>query len=123
VAIQPEDLEALRAMTVGAPVGAVQAAGSHTTRTDLKDGKVIALESYRPVSDSRGDASEDMKAYALHELEPFLKLAREGKVRALVVVAELVDEQVNITYPVGQWEPGLIAATELMRMHLLQQGQ
>lgn len=93
-----------------------------TVREDLKDGKVVALESYRPIPGCDGDTPEDLMAYALRELEPFLELAREGKIRALVVAAELTDERASITYPVGVWEPGLIAATELVRMRLLQQG-
>lgn len=102
--------------------GQSEQADGVTVREDLKDGKVVALESYRPIPGCDGDTPEDLMAYALRELEPFLELAREGKIRALVVAAELTDERASITYPVGQWEPGLIAATELVRMRLLQQG-
>lgn len=93
-----------------------------TVREDLKDGKVVALESYRPSEEDQDDTPEERMAYALRELEPFLELAREGKIRTLVVAAELVDDRASITYPVGTWEPGLIAATELARMRLLEQG-
>lgn len=93
-----------------------------TVREDLKDGQVVALERYRPIPGCDGDTPEDMTAYALRELEPFLELAREGKIRSLVVAAELTDKRTSIAYPVGQWEPKLIAAIELVRMHLLQQG-
>lgn len=93
-----------------------------TVRTDLKDGKVVALESFRPIPEAGGDTKEDLAAYAMRELEPFLQLAQEGKIRVLVVAVELVGSRSSITYPVGQWEPGLIAATELVRTRLLQQG-
>lgn len=93
-----------------------------TVREDLKDGKVLALESYRPVPGAGGSTKDDLMAYALRELEPFIELAREGKIRAIVVAAELVDDRASITYPVGQWEPGLIAAVELLKSRLLQQG-
>jgi hypothetical protein len=93
-----------------------------TVRTDLKDGQVVALESFRPVPGAGGSTKDELVAYALRELEPFLELAREGKIRAVVVAAELVDDRASITYPVGQWEPGLIAATELLKTRLIQQG-
>lgn len=89
---------------------------------DLKNGQVVALESYRPVPGAGGDTPNDLRAYALRELEPFIQLAKEGKIRCLVVAAELVDDRASITYPVGQWEPGLIAATQLVQKRLLEQG-
>ena len=97
-------------------------ADGRTVHKDLKDGKVIALESYRPVEEGPDGTPEQRTAYALRELEPFLEMARQGKIRSLVVAAELVGGHVRITYPVGTWEPGLIAATELARSHLLEQG-
>jgi len=93
-----------------------------TVRTDLKDGQVVALESYRPIPGAGGDSAEDLRDYAIRELEPFLQLAQEGKIRALAVAAELIDDRSSITYPVGQWEPGLIAAVELLKARLLAQG-
>ena len=93
-----------------------------SVREDLKNGQVVALESYRPVPGAGGDTPNDLRAYALRELEPFIQLAKEGKIRCLVVAAELVDDCASITYPVGQWEPGLIAATQLVQKRLLEQG-
>lgn len=124
VAIQPEDLEALNALLAADPVSPepIEQTDGQTVRTDLKDGKVVALESYRPTPGEDGDTPEELMAYALRELEPFIELAQQGKIRSLVVAAELTDERASITYPVGQWEPGLIAATELVRLRLLQQG-
>jgi len=129
VAIQPEDLEALNSIlsqdaSCELPVATehVEQTDGQTVRTDLKDGKVVALESYRPIPGADGDSAEDRRDYALRELDPFLQLAQEGKIRALVVAAELVDERSSITYPVGQWEPGLIAAVELLKTRLVAQG-
>ena len=124
VAIQPEDLEALNSILAAYPVATehVEQTDDQTVRTDLKDGKVVALESYRPIPGADGDRAEDLRDYALRELEPFLQLAQEGKIRALVVAAELVDERSSITYPVGQWEPGLIAVVELLKTCLVAQG-
>ena len=62
------------------------------------------------------------REYALRELTPFLELAEEGQIRALVVAAELVTDRLSITYPVGQWEPGLIAGAQLLQHRLLDQG-
>lgn len=97
-------------------------ADGRTVRKDLKGGKVVALESYRPVEEGPDGTPEERIAYALRELEPFLEMARQGKIRSLVVAAELVGSHARITYPVGTWEPGLIAAAELVRLRLLEQG-
>lgn len=101
--------------------GATQPADAQTARHDLMDGKVIALENYRPANDERPDTPEELAEYALGELEPFIQLAKEGKIRAIGIAVELVDDRSSITYPVGQWEPGLIAAVELLKLRLLQQ--
>ena len=119
--MQSEDLEALRSLIESAPGSSGQACG-HTVRTDLKDGKVVALESFRPFPDGTGDTRANLVSYATSELDPFVGLANEGKIRALVIAAELTDDRVCLTYPVGQWEAGLIAATELMRHKLVEQG-
>lgn len=102
--------------------GAHAPTDGQTVREDLKDGKIVALESYRPVPGADGSTRDELVAYALRELEPFIELAREGKIRAIVVAAKLVDERASITYPVGQWEPGLIAGIELLKKRLLEQG-
>lgn len=93
-----------------------------SVRRDDKQGKLVSLESYRPVPGAGGSTKDELVAYALHEMEPFLELAREGKIRSIVIAAELVDDRASITYPVGQWEPGLIAAVELLKSRLLDQG-
>lgn len=97
-------------------------ADGRTVHKDLKGGEVVALESYRPVEEGPDGTPEERTAYALRELEPFLEMAREGEIRSLVVAAELVGGHARITYPVGTWEPGLIAAAELVRLRLLEQG-
>lgn len=93
-----------------------------SVRSDEKQGKLVSLESFRPVPGAGGSTRDELIAYALRELEPFIELAREGKIRSLIVAADLVDDRTSITYPVGQWEPGLIAATTLVQKRLLEQG-
>jgi hypothetical protein len=93
-----------------------------SVRRDDKQGKLLSLESFRPVPGAGGSTRDELVAYALREMEPFLELAREGKIRSIVIAAELVDDRSSITYPVGQWEPGLIAAIELLKSRLLDQG-
>ena len=102
--------------------GSVQQAEARTARTELKDGQVVALESYRPKQNVGGSTTNELREYALRELTPFLELAEEGQIRALVVAAELVTDRLSITYPVGQWEPGLIAGAQLLQHRLLDQG-
>jgi hypothetical protein len=102
--------------------GSAQQAEARTARTELKDGQVVALESYRPKQNVGGSTTNELREYALRELTPFLELAEEGQIRALVVAAELVTDRLSITYPVGQWEPGLIAGAQLLQHRLLDQG-
>ena len=102
--------------------GSVQQAEARTARTELKDGQVVALESYRPKQNVGGSTTNELREYALRELTPFLERAEEGQIRALVVAAELVTDRLSITYPVGQWEPGLIAGAQLLQHRLLDQG-
>lgn len=101
--------------------GNTEPAGA-SVRSDEKQGKLVSLESFRPVPGAGGSTRGELVAYALRELEPFIELAREGKIRSIVIAAELVDDRSSITYPVGQWEPGLIAAVELLKSRLLEQG-
>lgn len=126
VAIQQEDLDALakvlESQTHQQSPGSAQQAEARTVRTELKDGQVVALESYRPKQNVGGSTAKELREYALRELTPFLELAEEGQIRALVVAAELVTDRLSITYPVGQWEPGLIAGAQLLQHHLLDQG-
>ena len=103
-------------------LGSAQQAEARTVRTELKDGQVVALESYRPKQNIGGSTAKELREYALGEFAPFLELAEQGQIRALVVAAELVTDRLSITYPVGQWEPGLIAGTQLLQHRLLDQG-
>ena len=103
-------------------LGSAQQAEARTVRTELKDGQVVALESYRPKQNVGGSTAKELREYALGEFAPFLELAEQGQIRALVVAAELVTDRLSITYPVGQWEPGLIAGTQLLQHRLLDQG-
>lgn len=102
--------------------GSAPQAEARTVRTELKGGQVVALESYRPKQNVGGSTTNELREYALRELTPFLELAEEGQIRALVVAAELVTDRLSITYPVGQWEPGLIAGAQLLQHRLLDQG-
>ena len=102
--------------------GSAQQTEARTVRTELKDGRVVALESYRPKQNAGGSTEKELREYALGELAPFLELAEEGRIRALVVAAETDDRCVCFTYPVGQWEPGLIAGTQLLQLRLQEQG-
>lgn len=103
-------------------LGSAQQAEARTVRTELKDGRVVALESYRPKQNVGGSTTNELREYALRELTPFLELAEQGRIRALVVAAETDDDRISITYPVGQWEPGLIAGAQLLQRRLLDQG-
>ena len=104
-------------------LGSAQQAEARTVRTELKDGRVVALESYRPKQNAGGSTEKELREYALGELAPFLELAEQGKIRALVVAAELAtDHSVCFTYPVGQWEPRLIAGAQLLQLRLQEQG-
>ena len=102
--------------------GSAQQTEARTVRTELKDGHVVALESYRPKQNVGGATAKELREYAVGELAPFLELAEQGQIRALVVAAELVTDRLSITYPVGQWEPGLIAGAQLLQHRLLDQG-
>lgn len=102
--------------------GSAQQTEAQTVRTELKDGSLIVLESYRPKPNVGGSTQKELREYALGEFAPFLELAEQGKIRALVVAVETDDDRLNITYPIGQWEPGLIAGTLLLQRRLLDQG-
>lgn len=126
IGLQQEDLDALAKVledqTHQQSPGSTQQAEAQTVCTELKDGHVVALESYRPKPNVGGATAQELREYALGEFAPFLELAEQGKIRALVVAAETDDDRINITYPVGQWEPGLIAGTQLIQRRLLDQG-
>ena len=126
IGLQQEDIDALAKVledqTRQQSPGSAQQTEARTVRTELKDGHVVALESYRPKQNVGGSTAKELREYALRELTPFLELAEEGQIRALVVAAELVTDRLSITYPVGQWEPGLIAGTQLLQHRLLDQG-
>ena len=126
IGLQQEDIDALAKVledqTLQQPTGSAQQTEARTVRTELKDGRVVALESYRPKQNVGGSTAKELREYALRELTPFLELAEEGRIRALVVAAETDDDRFSITYPVGQWEPGLIAGAQLLQHRLLDQG-
>lgn len=102
--------------------GSAQQTEARTVRTELKDGSLVVLENYRPKPNVGGSTQKELREYALGEFAPFLELAEQGKIRALVVAAETDDDRLSITYPVGQWEPGLIAGALLLQRRLLDQG-
>lgn len=112
----------LKSLTHQQSPGSAQQTEARTVRTELKDGHVVTLESYRPKQNVGGSTAKELREYALGEFAPFLELAEQGQIRALVVAAELVTDRLSITYPVGQWEPGLIAGTQLLQHRLLDQG-
>ena len=112
----------LKNQTLQQSPGSAQQTEARTVRTELKDGHVVALESYRPKQNVGGSTAKELREYALGEFAPFLELAEQGQIRALVVAAELVTDRLSITYPVGQWEPGLIAGAQLLQHRLLDQG-
>ena len=112
----------LKNQTLQQSPGSAQQTEARTVRTELKDGHVVALESYRPKQNVGGSTAKELREYAVGELAPFLELAEQGQIRALVVAAELVTDRLSITYPVGQWEPGLIAGAQLLQHRLLDQG-
>ena len=126
IGLQQEDIDALAKVledqTHQQSPGSAQQTEARTVRTELKDGQIVALESYRPKQNVGGSTAKELREYALGELTPFLELAEEGQIRALVVAAELVTDRLSITYPVGQWEPGLIAGAQLLQHRLLEQG-
>ena len=126
IGLQQEDIDALAKVledqTLQQSPGSTQQTEAQTVRTELKDGHVVALESYRPKQNAGGSTAKELREYALGEFAPFLELAEQGQIRALVVAAELVTDRLSITYPVGQWEPGLIAGTQLLQHRLLDQG-
>ena len=126
IGLQQEDIDALAKVledqTLQQSPGSTRQTEARTVRTELKDGHVVALESYRPKQNVGGSTAKELREYALRELTPFLELAEEGQIRALVVAAELVTDRLSITYPVGQWEPGLIAGAQLLQHRLLDQG-
>ena len=126
IGLQQEDIDALAKVledqTLQQSPGSTQQTEARTVRTELKDGQVVALESYRPKQNVGGSTTNELRKYALRELTPFLELAEEGRIRALVVAAELVTDRLSIAYPVGQWEPGLIAGAQLLQHRLLDQG-
>ena len=102
--------------------GSAQQTEAQTVRTELKDGNLVVLENYRPKPNVSGPTQKELREYALGEFAPFLELAEQGKIRALVVAVETDDDRLSITYPVGQWEPGLIAGALLLQRRLLDQG-
>lgn len=126
IGLQQEDVDALAKVledqTLQQSHGSTQQTEARTVRTELKDGHVVALESYRPKQNVGGSTAKELREYAIGELAPFLELAEQGQIRALVVAAELVTDRLSITYPVGQWEPGLIAGAQLLQHRLLDQG-
>ncbi len=126
VAIQQEDLDALakvlESQALQQSSGSAQQTEARTVRTELKDGSLVVLENYRPKPNVGGSTQKELREYALGEFAPFLELAEQGKIRALVVAAETDDDCLSITYPVGQWEPGLIAGALLLQRRLLDQG-
>lgn len=126
IGLQQEDIDALAKVledqTLQQSPGSAQQTEARTVRTELKDGHVVALESYRPKQNVGGSTAKERREYALNEFAPFLELAEQGQIRVLVVAAELVTDRLSITYPVGQWEPGLIAGTQLLQRRLLDQG-
>lgn len=126
IGLQQEDIDALAKVledqTLQQPPGSAQQTEARTVRTELKDGHVVALESYRPKQNVGGSTAKELREYALGEFAPFLELAEQGQIRTLVVAAELVTDRLSITYPVGQWEPGLVAGTQLLQHRLLDQG-
>lgn len=126
IGLQQEDIDALDKVLENQALqqspGSAPQTEVRTVRTELKDGSLVVLENYRPKPDIGGSTQKELREHALRELEPFLVLADEGKIRALVVAAELVDNCLSITYPVGQWEPGLIAGAQLLQRRLLDQG-
>lgn len=126
IGLQQEDIDALAKVledqTLQQSLGSTQQTEARTVRTELKDGHVVALESYRPKQNAGGSTAKERREYALGEFAPFLELAEQGQIRALVVAAELVTDRLSITYPVGQWEPGLIAGAQLLQHRLLDQG-
>lgn len=126
IGLQQEDIDALAKVLEDQALqqspGSAQQTEARTARTELKDGHVVALESYRPKQNVGGSTAKELREYAIGELAPFLELAEQGQIRALVVAAELVTDRLSITYPVGQWEPGLIAGAQLLQHRLLDQG-
>lgn len=126
ISLQQEDIDALAKVledqTLQQSPGSTQQTEARTVRAELKDDQVVALENYRSKQNVGGSTAQKLREYALGEFAPFLELAEQGKIRALVVAAETDDARVNITYPVGQWEPGLIAGTQLIQQRLLDQG-
>ena len=126
IGLQQEDVDALAKVLEDQALqqspGSAQQTEARTARTELKDGHVVALESYRPKQNVGGSTAKELREYAIGELAPFLELAEQGQIRALVVAAELVTDRLSITYPVGQWEPGLIAGAQLLQHRLLDQG-
>ena len=126
VAIQQEDLDALakvlESQALQQSSGSAQQTEARTVRTELKDGSLVVLENYRPKPNAGGSTQKELREYALGEFAPFLELAEQGKIRALVVAVETDDDRLSITYPVGQWEPGLIAGALLLQRRLLDQG-
>ena len=126
VAIQQEDLDALakvlESQALQQSPGSAQQTEVRTVRTELKDGSLVVLENYRPKPNVGGSTQKELREYALGEFAPFLELAEQGKIRALVVAVETDDDCLSITYPVGQWEPGLIAGALLLQRRLLDQG-
>lgn len=126
IGLQQEDIDALAKVLEDQALqqspGSAQQTEARTARTELKDGHVVALESYRPKQNVGGSTAKELREYAIGELAPFLELAEQGQIRVLVVAAELVTDRLSITYPVGQWEPGLIAGAQLLQHRLLDQG-
>jgi len=126
VQIQQEDLDVLTKMLEAQALqqspGSIQQTEARTVRTELKDSSLVILESYRPKPNAGGSTQKELREYALGEFAPFITLAEQGKIRALVVAAETDDDRLSITYPVGQWEPGLIAGVLLLQRRLLDQG-
>jgi hypothetical protein len=126
VGLQREDIDALvdivKKQLLQQSSSSAQQTEARTVRTELKDGSLVVLENYRPKPNVGGSTQKELREYALGEFAPFLELAEQGKIRALVVAVETDDDRLSITYPVGQWEPGLIAGALLLQRRLLDQG-
>lgn len=82
IGLQQEDIDALAKVledqTLQQSPGSAQQTEAQTVRTELKDGHVVALESYRPKQNAGGSTAKELREYALGEFAPFLELAEQG---------------------------------------------
>lgn len=76
IGLQQEDIDALAKVledqTRQQSPGSAQQTEARTVRTELKDGHVVALESYRPKQNVGGATAKKLREYAVGELAPFL---------------------------------------------------